>query len=483
MLRTLFEFSQQSGEDEFVVFAFDPEHPVLTRLKGSRWEVKRWGGTPWQNRMDTFLRMVGEGPHRDALRWLRRRLQRVRGQDGMGMLRRLVGEGPHREAWRWLRRRFHRHRTPAGGSAEAPKSDFEMQFPENIDIVHYRPELNLWFRGHGIELMVYTSPHPFAFESGIPFVTVIHDLQHLVHPDCPEVTMQKGEGKFREYYLRHGARLATLVLSDSDVGKEDILHYYGRYGVTADNIRVLPFLPPSYLAADVTPQERQRVRTKYRLPDRYLFYPAQFWPYKNHARIVQALGLLRREHGLIAAAVFSGSHSNPLREATFKEVMTQAQESGVNEQVHYLGYAPEEDMSALYAEAEALIMPTFLGPTNIPPLEAWYCGCSVITSNIRGMREQMGDAALLVDPNSVESIAQAIGSLWRDRALRQEMIARGRQRIASYTLADYVSRLRGALDEAKDRVRQGRQSGQRNGSTNEVPVPSACSPSCEQVLS
>jgi glycosyltransferase involved in cell wall biosynthesis len=86
-------------------------------------------------------------------------------------------------------------------------------------------------------------------------------------------------------------------------------------------------------------------------------------------------------------------------------------------------------------------MPTFFGPTAIPPVEAWSLGCPVITSDIRGIREQMGDAALLVDPRSVESIAAGIVRVWKEQALRKELVARGRERLTSY----YSERLCGAL--------------------------------------
>jgi glycosyltransferase involved in cell wall biosynthesis len=261
------------------------------------------------------------------------------------------------------------------------------------------------------------------------------------------------EWERREYVFRNGSRYATLLLADSEVGKEDILNFYGPYGVTPDRVKVLPFLPASYLSIDVAESDCQRVRTTYHLPNRYLFYPAQFWPHKNHTRIVQALALLKRDYQLEVPVVFCGTSAGPIGKRTFQQVRAQVKHLAVDNQVFYLGYVRDDDMSALYARAEALIMPTFFGPTNIPPLEAWSFGCPVITSDIRGIREQMGDAALLVDPRSVESIALGIARLWKDQNLRQNLIVRGRDRLASNTPVDYANRLKAIIDEAKDRVR------------------------------
>jgi glycosyltransferase involved in cell wall biosynthesis len=300
--------------------------------------------------------------------------------------------------------------------------------------------------------MFYLVHERLSFECGIPYVIVVHDLQHRLHPEFPEVSAD-GEWERREYSYRNGVRYATLLVADSESGKDDILDFYRPYGVTPDRIKILPFLPACYLSVDVAASERQRIRQCYQLPERYLFYPAQFWAHKNHARIVEAIGLLRQKHGLEVPLVLCGSYSLKIREDVFREVMSRVQQLGLVKQIVYLGYVPEGDMSGLYGGATALIMPTFFGPTNIPPLEAWAFGCPVITSDIRGIREQTGDAALLVDPRSVEAIAAGILRLWTNPRLCHELIVRGRARLAEYGPDDYRQRLRAIVDEARDRVR------------------------------
>jgi len=292
----------------------------------------------------------------------------------------------------------------------------------------------------------------------------IHDLQHRLQPEFPEVSAN-GEWERREYRFRNGARYATLLLTDSEVGKEDILNCYGPYGVTPDRVKVLPFIPACYLAQDVPEGERRRVRATYHLPERYLFYPAQFWPHKNHIRIVQALGLLKQAHQVKIPVVFCGSHDGEIREATFREVMTLRCQLGLEEEIRYLGYVPDADMSGLYAGAAALVMPTFFGPTNIPVVEAWRFWCPVLTSDIRGIREQAGKAAVLVDPRSVEAIADGIYQLWTDESLRNVLADAGRQRLAAYTPDYYRRELMAILEDAKARIRSetGRMKPRKNG--------------------
>ena len=408
MLHALDEWKNEGCEDKFVVF--DNMHYHVVSLNKQDWDVKPLYPPTLKRQISYVLRrVVGEGLRRKALRWLRRQLQVKRNQ---------------------------------------PDPTRSQPDP---DVVRFRPEMNLWFNRCGVELMLYPVQNTLSFEARIPYVMAIHDLQHRLQPEFPEVSAN-GEWERREYLYRNGTRYATLLLADSEVGKEDILNFYGPYGITPDQVKVLPFLPACYLAVNISESERRRVRTTYHLPERYLFYPAQFWPHKNHARIVQALGLLKQEYRLKVPIVFCGSYTGEIRERTFHEVMSLSHQLGVENQIHYLGYVPDDDMSGLYAEALALVMPTFFGPTNIPVVEAWAFRCPVLTSDIRGIQEQAGDAAILVDPRSVEAIADGIYRLWTDENLRHALADRGLQRLATYTPDDYRRRLIEILEEAKARV-------------------------------
>lgn len=403
MLRALDEWKSQGCQDEFVLFAHNPEvdHPLIASLKMNGWAVKRL-------------------------------LPPSQKQEALNILRRIVGEGPYREAYRWLRRKL-RH----------------LPDPE---VLRSNPEMSQWLHQCGVELMLYTAPTTLSFETGIPYVMFIMDLQHRLQPHFPEVSAN-GEWEQREYLFRNGIRYATLLIADSETGKEDILFFYGHYGVCPDRVRVLPYLPTCYLSTKVPEAERHRVREKYGLPEGYLFYPAQFWPHKNHAGITQALERLKRIHGLEIPVVFCGSYGGRIREQHFQSVMNMARYCDVAKQVRHLGYVPNEDMSGLYAGATALVMPTLFGPANIPYLEAWAFGCPALASDIRGIREQVGDAGILVDPRSVEALADGIYRLWTDGNLRCTLADRGRQRLAAYTPDDYRRRLIEILEEAKTRVR------------------------------
>jgi glycosyltransferase involved in cell wall biosynthesis len=364
-----------------------------------------------------------------------------RKQQALERLSQAVGEGVRSDAWRWMRRKLQTR-------------GFMKTTVPDPDTVQFQPELRRWATGCGVELMLYPVPLERSFESGVPYVMAIHDLQHRLHPEFPEVSAD-GEWERREYLYRNGCRYATLVLADSEIGKEDILNVYGEYGITPDRVKVLPFLPASYLAEDVPEAEKRRVGEIYDLPEQYLFYPAQYWPHKNHSRVVEALGLLKQEHRLEVPIVLCGTYAGTIREATFKQINSLSRRLHIENQILHIGYVPDDDISALYATAAGLVMPTFFGPTNIPVLEAWALGCPVLTSDIRGIREQVSDAAILVDPKSAEAIADGIYRLLTEDDLRETLVTKGRQRLALYGPADYRSLLFDVLKEAETRVLAG----------------------------
>jgi glycosyltransferase involved in cell wall biosynthesis len=346
----------------------------------------------------------------------------------------VLGRGPLRSAWRRLRSGMTKPASGATGTA--------------IDAITRRDDLGNWWRSQGIDLVIFPQPHAWAFEAGVPSIAAIHDIQHRLQPEFPEVSAD-GEWARREYVLRNCARSAAAVLVDSDVGREQLLQFYGGHGAEAARVHVLPFLPASTLPRDVPAATSAAARERLGVRGEYVFYPAQFWPHKNHARIIEALEQLKARHGLDVTAVFCGSHADPVRERHFSLLMEMAAACGVAGRVRVLGFVSDDELAALYAGARALVMPTFFGPTNIPLLEAWAFGCPVITSDIPGVREQMGDAALLVDPRRADHLADAIRRVWTDDALRTSLAARGATRLAAYGPVEFRERLRAALDCAR----------------------------------
>jgi glycosyltransferase involved in cell wall biosynthesis len=112
-----------------------------------------------------------------------------------------------------------------------------------------------------------------------------------------------------------------------------------------------------------------------------------------------------------------------------------------------MGYVPDSDMAGFYRRARALVMLTYFGPINIPPLEAFAAGCPVATSCIYGIPEQLDNAALLFDPRSLEQIHDCMVRLWRDDALCADLAQRGKEHSKQWGPAQFGARFREIIEE------------------------------------
>lgn len=312
--------------------------------------------------------------------------------------------------------------------------------------VHERAEIGRWYRKNGVDLIFWGTPNPLAFECGLPFVMPVHDLQHRLQPSFPEVS-ESGQLEAREYLFRNAAQRATMIFVDSTDGRDDILEMYPGL-IPSERIVVLPFVAPPHLALGDPDEQIREVRFRYKLPERYFFYPAQFWPHKNHDCIVRALAVLSARGRSDICVVFCGAHDGPEFKRTYRTTMRLSSALSVDSQVMVMPYVPDSLMAGLYLGSAGLVMPTFFGPTNIPILEAWKLGRPVITSDIRGVRNQAGDGAVLVDPTSPGDLADAMQSLWDDQSLASQLVAAGHLRDAEWTTTDFARRLRVTLSAA-----------------------------------
>jgi glycosyltransferase involved in cell wall biosynthesis len=346
----------------------------------------------------------------------------------------------------------------AQGPLEAYLAQSPPQLPDmNPEAIYLNREMAVGLRQSRVDWVFQLQPHPFGFSALVPFIMPIHDLQHRLQPEFKEVSAN-GQAGYREYLYRNACRYATLILVESESGRDDVLRFYGDV-ISEDRIRILPLYPPLRQAPLPDEADLARAKAAYSLPQRYFFYPAQFWEHKNHRLIVQALHLMKVQSNERVEVVFSGSYIEYERAHTFKAVMDLARELKVDDRVHYIGWVPDRDMAALYRLSAGLVMPTFFGPSNIPALEAWHYGRPVITSDLPGLREQTGDGGLLINPRSPEDLAQAMLRLWRDEALGRDLAERGGRRLAGLDWAGFVDQVADIVVDVGTRIREQRSPG------------------------
>jgi len=275
--------------------------------------------------------------------------------------------------------------------------------------------------GRGADLAYFVTPESgFSRLQRLNYITTLWDLCHRDCPEFPEVR-EFGAYHRREEYYRHHLGAAVCILTDSEKLSKTAAF---RYGIDPERFLSMPFAPSPFLERPSAISTKEILK-KHELSEGYFFYPAQFWPHKNHIRILEAL-LLLRNSSKRPTVVFSGKDygSEP-------HLKSFVQAHGLQAQVRFLGFVDSEDIRGLYEGCQALVMPSYFGPTNIPPLEAWSLKCPVIYTKLH--REQAGDAALLIDPDSADDLAKAMEAIGNPET-RHRLIEAGSQRLAGIAL-------------------------------------------------
>jgi glycosyltransferase involved in cell wall biosynthesis len=267
----------------------------------------------------------------------------------------------------------------------------------------------------------------------LPFIRTVWEANHRIHPMFPEYSYARFTFDGLDRNMAYSLARASYVVVGTKEGKQQLV---SMFGVHESKIRVIPFPTPVLATSNTCSASESSTRNS------YLFYPARFWPHKNHVVILAAMKILQDKWNIKLCCVFSGAD-----EGNLKYVLQYAEKLGVRDQVEYVGVVPEEDLALLYRGALALVYASAVGPDNLPPLEAMSLDCPVITAEVPGAREQYGDAALYFDSMSEQDLAERIKELLQNNLVREQLIHRGRQRAESWTARDYAREMISIFDE------------------------------------
>lgn len=308
-------------------------------------------------------------------------------------------------------------------------------------------KLDRIFRKHNIDLVYFLSPADLALGvSCHNYIFTVLDLCFLDFMEFPEVYINR-EFERKESLYRSVLSKAIAVITDSEFTKDRIAK---RYGVGTDRIFPVSFLPTNAISSFEKERDRDSggISKKYNIRDNYVFYPAQFWQHKNHVYILDGLKLLKEKYNLKIDAVFAGSDKGNL-----SFILRKAEELGIADQIHYIGFVDDNELPHLYARALALVMPTYFGPTNIPPLDAFAIGCPVLYPDLPGLREQVKDSAVLLDLNDPDSMCRGLLKILENSQEISAMVENGRKRIGSLLREDRWGVLKAIFDDYAAKMR------------------------------
>jgi glycosyltransferase involved in cell wall biosynthesis len=295
-------------------------------------------------------------------------------------------------AFRWiapLRFLWHKVR---GSRVHIPVSDGYVE-AHQFDVVHF--------------------PTQAAYLTDLPSIYQPWDLQHLHYPEF----FPKTEFGLREKYYRAFCDRASYICVQADWTKQDVIKHYGP---PADKVVVIPWGAVFDAYRAPSPETIHLTVNKYRLPKQFFFYPAATWVHKNHEAIFHALQILKSAHSITPHVYFTGLSTE------HRSVLDKlAQELGIVEQVHFLGFLSPEELQAVFSAATAMVFPSKFEGFGLPILEAFHARLPVLCSNATTLPEVAGDAALYFDPDSPMELASLMKEILNTPEVWKELIRKG----------------------------------------------------------
>jgi glycosyltransferase involved in cell wall biosynthesis len=290
----------------------------------------------------------------------------------------------------------------------------------------YRIASNLAYRGIQAKMdsdsdIIYTPSVVLqSFHTRRPTVLSMHDIQHVHYPEF--FTWEKRLSRRITYGL--SARYASYLQASSEFIRADLLAHF-------------PDMPPErveMISEGVTVEEFAERRDtsqlclRYDLPERFLFYPAQLWPHKNHLTVLKALKQIEEHEGTKIPLVMAGANFSAA--AAIARFIS---DEGMD-YTRYLGKVPFEDLVGLYQKAEFLIAAGLYESSCLPVLEAAAAGAPIIAARIPP-NEELGQKLQLnlFSPLDVQELAKLILSLWSDQTTASAQTAHNRRNISFYS--------------------------------------------------
>jgi glycosyltransferase involved in cell wall biosynthesis len=293
-------------------------------------------------------------------------------------------------------------------------------------------QMELLIDENKIDLMVY----PFWFDYPTinrPYILFYWDSAHRYLSFMPDLAVRNIEAIFKPALDK-----AFKVIVPNKAAIDELESLY-KLGQPSSKCSIIPFSfpPPEINSSDRFDSKLKEAE----INKPFIFYPAGFWPHKNHVILVDAIHELNMKGNHINVVMTGPDRGN------YEYIKSLIVDKGMENQFHYLGFVEREFLCYLYQNCIALVYPSIVGPNNYPPIEAASLGCPVLLSDLPGHREQMEDAALYFEKFNPSQLADKIDLLINDRVLRETLIRRGIELTESLKPEAYFESLMKVFEE------------------------------------
>jgi glycosyltransferase involved in cell wall biosynthesis len=269
--------------------------------------------------------------------------------------------------------------------------------------------------------------------TALPQVTVVHDILPLRYP--AEYPRQQ---PYLQHYVPRVLRASAAVVVSSESTRRDVLR---TYRLSPERVHVVPC---GFDAARFVPGGGAPAPAS----EPYALFVGNVMPHKNLARLVEAFAHVRARRRL--RLVIRGSGRPPHVAA----LRARIDALGIRQHVDWQAWASDDELLALYRRARMLVLPSLYEGFGLPALEAMACGTPVVASTAASLPEVVGDAAVLVDPEDVASIADGMARLSGDDALANELRRRGPARARLFSWEQTGRKVQAILRAVGGRLEQ-----------------------------
>jgi len=279
-----------------------------------------------------------------------------------------------------------------------------------------------WFEYSVARILNHSKPDIFYSPDGylsrntdVPSVPVIHDLNYEHYPN----DLPRTESWYYRHFFPLFAAKANKILTVSEFSKQDISK---QYHIDSSKIDVV-YNGADNLYKPIEETEKKELRNKYSNGEEYFLYVSALHPRKNVKRLLEAFDKMKETANSPIKLVLVGPHyfKNSEMEKVYREMK-------FKDDIIFTGRLNVEELSKVMGAAFALVYVSYFEGFGIPLVEAMQCNIPIVASNVTSIPEIAKDAALIVDPFSIDSISSGMLEILKNEGLRKKLIERGQER-------------------------------------------------------
>lgn len=324
----------------------------------------------------------------------------------------------------------------------------KMHLPNRILDLFFRflktPKIDRILKG----IDIFLSPHFLLAPTSkkIKTVTIFYDLSFIRFPEffsLPKLLWH------RFIYPKQKAKKTNIIVAISQSTKKDLIDLYN---IDKKRIKVIyPGIDKKFKPLDKNNFNFQEVKKKYNIPDNFVLYFGTIEPRKNILSIIRSFEKIKSNfifNNNIKWRGFEGVVKKQKKDFDFSnlklviagakgwlydKVFKTVDNSEFKKDIIFTDFIEERDKIYLYNLADLFIYPSFFEGFGLPPLEAMACGVPTIVSDKPSLSEVVGDGAVMVDPNDIDSIAFAVKEILSNRELADFLRHKGLKRVENFS--------------------------------------------------